>query len=63
MIREMKKLDRTCPKCGNSNYIMSLSGINKTYPFKCYNCMSYLTAKELGIDNERSKTVKEQKDD
>lgn len=43
----MKMVNRICPRCNNPNYVVSLAGFSKSFPYKCLNCNSYLTEEDF----------------
>ena len=59
----IKYITRTCPRCGNPDYVISLDGISDLYKYKCINCNSYLTdedfiSKQEQTDNDMVRVVR-----
>ena len=47
----MENVNKICPKCGNANYVVSLSEFSKVFPYKCINCNSYLTDEDFTVNS------------
>ena len=48
-------VNRVCPRCGNANYVRSMYGFSKDYPYKCINCNAYLTEDDFYVGKHERK--------